>query len=527
MKRLEFKAVEGLPLGFDAADLVDAGCTPDLLTDLRLLELVEVAPPDPERAAAAGDQPGPTCPQRRRADRAAAVSDAHRELVLNIGELIRKREVEPDAADGWRNPRTGMRVGVSLADLGADVWFELRELGYDLTKELVTNVLSVLARRHRILRREQLVASFTGRAATDAGRAALVAWVRCVTGRDPSTTDVRVMAHWLWLVKRLATGRRTEYDLMPIVFGGQGGGKSTITERLVEPLAELATTISAQTLTDERRFRQLGVCLVGRWEEMQGAGKAEIEALKHTVTAPELSYRELATHSMVIFRRTCSFIGTSNNSVDVMVGDTTGARRFYQLDAPARLDFELMDSIDYRAVWDAVSEAEPAPIHECIAVVREQQAGLVFRDAVSLWLESEGWGRLTVLRVDKADPLVVEPYDWNKGEEFDDLAARFKHWCNTVGQNAIGAVALAKRLKQEGFTRTRPRVAPGAPRPFMYHRPREPQPAPDPAAPAAAEPAAPPRPPRATRMAGDPTDAEDVLRDDGPPGTGGGSYAFE
>lgn len=507
MTPLSFVPHPDLVDGFDAADLLAAGCRPEHMPAFELVEPPAEAEPPPRAAATRGKVPK---------------ADSHAVLVERMCAALERRGIEPDAADGWRRLADGALVTVSLKELAADVWYdyiatEWVPLGH------VTDLLGVISRRARQVRRAKLIGEITGKKATDAGREALVAWVRMVTGRDDHA-DARVVAHWLWLVKRLATDRRTEHDLMPILFGQQGSGKSTATERLVAPLEELATTINASTLTDERRFRQLGTCLVGRWEEMQGAGRAEIESLKHTVTAHQLNYRELATHSMVVLRRTMSFIGTSNNSVDVMVGDTTGARRFYQLTTPDRLDFALMDKIDCRLVWDAVSEDERAPIHDVIEVVREAQAALVHRDAVSMWLEAETWDKITIRRLDRDEPLVVHPYDDADGCEFEDLAARFKSWCNEVGQTGVGVKELGKRLKQEGWRRTRPGPKPGQRRVWRYFKPPErpipgPTPGPENAPPPPAAPEGTTRPPRGERMAADPSPDEDAFG-------GGGAFAF-
>ncbi len=519
MKEIPFVPHPDLAAGFDAADLVDAGCLP---AHLPPLELIELPVEDPPPAMPTAPVPPPSAPTRRPA------GDRHADLVERIQDGLRSRAIEPDAADGWRRTGAGTLITVSIKDLAAEIWYDLLSR-QEVALGHVTDVLGVIARRARLVRREALIARFTGRAATDVGREALKAWVRMITGGE-ANVDVRVIAHWLWLVKRLATDRRTEYDLMPIVFGKQASGKSTATERLVAPLEELSTTINAATLTDERRFRQLGVCLIGRWEEMQGSGRAEIESLKHTVTAHELNYRELSTHSMVVLRRTMSFIGTSNNSVDVMVGDTTGARRFYQLTTPPRCDFALMDRIDCSHVWQAVSETERAPILDVIEVVREAQSELVHRDAVSMWLEDETWDRLTIRMIDLEHPISIPAYDEANGCPFEDLAARFKHWCNGVGQSGIGVKMLAQRLKQEGWRQERPGTGRGRVR--KYHRPAPPKPppaalgteiAPNP-------PAAPDRPARGTRMASEPTVGEDAFGappSDADDSVGGGAFAFD
>jgi hypothetical protein len=504
--------------GFDAADLVAAGCRPEHLPPLEFVDLpAEDQPPVPiavieaARAAHAGGSP-----------KGIPSGDRHRALVERLCSEMVRRDIEPGAADGWRHLSTGKLASVVLDDLAGEIWFDLLDQ-QSIALGHVVDLLEVIAHRKRQVRRALLIGRLIGKPATQQGAEALGAWVRAVTGRE-DRTDVRVMAHWLWLVKRLAAGMRTEWDVMPIVYGkDHGSGKSTATERLVEPVEELATTINAGTLTDQRCFRVLHTMLVGRWEEMQGAAKAEVEALKHTVTAPEINYRVMATHSMVVARRTMSFIGTSNNSVDVMVGDTTGARRFYQLDALPKLDHQVINQLVPATIWQAVSESDAAPIHEVITVVREAQATLVHRDAVSMWLDAEEWDKLTIRRVDREEPMVLKAYDDERGCDFEDLAARFKHWCNEVGQSGIGVKVLAQRLKQEGWRKTRPAPAPGTTkRAEKYHRPRPP--APTPGAPgteiAPNPPAAPSRPARGTRMASDPDPGEDAFG-------GGGAFAFE
>jgi hypothetical protein len=519
VKPLTFVPHPDLAVGFGAADLLAAGARTEHLPLLDLVELPAEDPATPRRpvadleavrAAHAG--PGST--------KGIPSGDRHRALVERICTEMTRRDVEPGAADGWRHLSTGKLASVILDDLAGEIWFDL--LGeQSIALGHVVDLLEVIAYRKRQERRAALIGRLVGKPATTEGGEALAAWARAVTGRD-DPTDVKVLAHWLWLVKRLAIGGRTEWDVMPIVYGKEhGSGKSTATERLIEPLEELATTINAATLTDQRCFRVLHTMLVGRWEEMSGAAKAEVEALKHTVTAPEINYRVMATHSMVVARRTMSFIGTSNNSVDMMVGDTTGARRFYQLDAMPKLDHEVINRLDPATIWRAVSEADAAPIHAVIQVVREAQAGLVHRDAVSMWLAAERWDTLTIKRIDSDQPVYA--YDEARGCDFEDLAARFKRWCNEVGQSGIGAKVLAQRLKQEGWRKSRPAAAPGETRRAeKYHKPRPP--AAPPGAPgteiAPNQPAAPGRPPRATRMASEPDPGEDVLG-------GGGAFAFE
>jgi hypothetical protein len=299
--------------------------------------------------------------------------------------------------------------------------------------------------------------------------AALIAWVQAVTGQTREL-DIAVVRHWIWNAKRMALGLRTERDLMIVIYGAQGSGKTTAVERLAEPLAELGITVDATYLTDDRKAPVLASAIVGRWEEMQGSQRADLEALKHTLTAAHISYRPMRTTQTVIQPRTCSFIGTSNIPIDAMVQDVTGNRRFMQLDTPVRCDWDAIKELDARRIWRAVDHQSPAPIDPFVHLLQAHQAEHQHRDPFALWLESETWDLLHVQRGDSASPYIIKAYDLAKGELFEDMAARFQFWCRTVGQAPMGVKTFALRLKQEGFTDKQRRENNGS-RPRYYFKP--------------------------------------------------------
>jgi hypothetical protein len=322
-----------------------------------------------------------------------------------------------------------------------------------------------------------------------------------------------VMAHWLWQIKRLATGKRTQHDMMPILYGTQGRGKSTATERLTDPWRELVTEIKAENLTDERKLPLLVQCSIGRWEEMQGASKSDVASLKNTITTPFVSWRPLNTNVHERMLRTMGFIGTSNEHVDQLIADQTGMRRFFEI--PAELiDQAAINSINYELLWQAVSENDPAPILPHLVEIRARQVELIHRDVVILWLEAETWQELHLVPMGQAfdstpgggPPKVKIPaYDPVKGETYEHLCMRFRFWCTEVGQPQSQITKLAARLGQEGWTIIRPKPGGGGARQRRYFRPVEPV--------AGAELTA-SGPTRAERMAADPHPGEDRFAQD-------------
>ncbi len=445
-------ALPDLPRGFDAAD-VPAGLAIDLPALLATAET-------PRRGV--GDE--------RRKGRVPS-GEYHQALIDALVEYLDKRGLAPDALDGWRDAKSWNLVREDMASLATDFAFEFRHHdGIAMTYILET--LDAHSRRRRHERRRSLILALTSRTPTPDDDAVLNAWVRAVTGAEREL-DIAVVRHWIWNAKRMALGLRTERDLMMVIYGPQGSGKTTAVERLVAPLAELGITVDATYLTDDRRSPVLAAAIVGRWEEMQGSQRADLEALKHTLTSLNISYRPMRTTQTVVQPRTCSFIGTSNVPIDAMVQDVTGNRRFVQLDTEVRCDWAAIKDMDAVRIWNAVDHTSPAPINPFVHLLQAHQAEHQHRDPFALWLESEKWAHLEIQRGDSAAPLVIGAYQSGSGELFEEMAARFQFWCRTVGQAPMGVKSFALRLKQEGFT-DKQRREPNGSRPRYYFRPSPP-----------------------------------------------------
>ena len=85
-------------------------------------------------------------------------------------------------------------------------------------------------------------------------------------------------------------------------------------------------------------------------------------ALKGKVTADVVEWRVLGTHHRGRGQRLATFIGAANNVLADLIGDATGMRRFYEIKASERLDWDALNSIDYLALWQSVDEMGEAPV---------------------------------------------------------------------------------------------------------------------------------------------------------------------
>lgn len=216
----------------------------------------------------------------------------------------------------------------------------------------------------------------------------LKTWVKATTG-SVNDDDLYVMAHWMWLVKRNALELPIVYHIMPIITSAkQGGGKSTSIQRLIQPLEELSLELKMPQVVDERSFTMFSEHLIGFFDEMAGADKVEISDFKRNVTSSTLTYRPMRTNSTAKIKNLCSFIGASNNSVFENIKDTTGLRRFFQINALDALDHAAINGIDYLALWKGIDEKLDRGYYERVKdqVVKKQE-DLQMKDEVALFLE--------------------------------------------------------------------------------------------------------------------------------------------
>jgi hypothetical protein len=470
----------------------------------------------------------------------------HRGLINRLKSYIAEKKLIPDAVGGWMRATGGARISIKHRDLVDGFFFKFAAFFESLPRERIDMTLRAMVMEQREARRVEILARITGKPSTDRGRAELRKWVRAVTGKE-DPTDIGVIEHFMWQTKRLNTEKRTEWDLMPILRGMQGSGKSTAVRLLISVMQELCLTINAKHLTDDRSFEVLSDYAIGFWDEMAGGTRAEIESLKHTLSAVDVNYRELGGHNHNLLTRRMAIIAATNLRVKDIIADTTGARRYYEVNCLDVIDHDAINSIDPFLCWECVSEDDPAPIHDIHQAVKLRQAELVHQDIFDAWQEYEnttGWAELQLLKdgvpfdqgAGAASPRErirayedTRPRDDHgkptgeaRGWTFHEIDLRFAYFCRMHRQSAKLADWVAKRLSQAGWETHRP--AGKGFRPTYYRKP--PLPTPPATAAAAGVPPAPSSPPdeapgpsRGEKFAAEPSPAEDRFQSEAGPST--------
>lgn len=187
----------------------------------------------------------------------------------------------------------------------------------------------------------------------EAGEDSLKVWVRAVLGRDDALT-LKVIQHWIWMVKRNIMDKPIIHHIMPILFGKQGSGKSLAIKKLCHPLNLLTTTSSMSDLGDSRCYQLMAQNYIMFFDELQGLERTDVGALKRQITADTNTYRILGKNSYKTVKMRCAFVGATNRSVSELVYDPTGMRRFYEIKTLDRLNWDLINSIDYLKIWHSV-----------------------------------------------------------------------------------------------------------------------------------------------------------------------------
>lgn len=117
-----------------------------------------------------------------------------------------------------------------------------------------------------------------------------------------------------------------KFDLVPILVGAQGTGKSTFFKRLGgDWFSDTFTTV-----TGKESFEQIQGTWIVEIAELSGLRKAEVETVKHYISKQEDTFRPAYGRTAETFKRQNVFAGTTNNKDFLM--DPSGNRRFLPVD---------------------------------------------------------------------------------------------------------------------------------------------------------------------------------------------------
>lgn len=270
-------------------------------------------------------------------------------------------------------------------------------------------------------------------------------FVQAITGRKNCHLDIAVICHWLRNVKRKLLGQKSDWEMMPVLTGKQGGGKTWSLKALFQPLIDYTSEMSLDKICDSRHARALMTSYIIFFDEMAGVQKADLETLKNLITTHHLHNRPLYSNTIEQIQNNASFIGASNHQLDVLLYDNTGMRRFYDVKCADKVNFEAIKKIDYRALWKGIDESK-LYLETCWPELHMVQQESEAIDEIKEFVETYGLAPV--------DGMETSPI------ETKTLQGDYKLWAVANGYTPRHGNFLGKRLRNLGIESFRDNVKP-------------------------------------------------------------------
>lgn len=301
------------------------------------------------------------------------------------------------------------------------------------------------------------------------GNAEIEKFLDILCGVNKKPLDAVILKHFIWNTKRRLNGLSTNREIMPVIQGFQGIGKShTIRDGFLAPLADLSKQSTFKQLEDAREHKLLSDNFVLFFDEMSYAGLADIDNIKRLITETRISVRRMhtTTHDLVI--KNAQFIGCSNKSLVNIITDPTGMRRFWEIvcrpkdSVPDLLDlYKQINALDFELMWNSVDHKQDPPIFPYLNELERQQSTYVTKHPIDEWIEDSGEVEITDEPVSKVSDIVKALNEWTQGpktsvNKFGRHLTDTK-WCDTIKKvkNRDGVLInlklKTKQVKMEEF----------------------------------------------------------------------------
>lgn len=261
-------------------------------------------------------------------------------------------------------------------------------------------------------------------------------YLQAILDRPPTAVEIAVIQQFIWQVKRRMTKKDVIHQIMPILYSPlQGVGKSRAVDLLVSPVKHYCIETSISDMSDQRYYFKFQDAFVGLVNEMQGCARADIESIKRVITADFLDVRKLGTNLVIKVRQNCNFIGTSNRHLVELLVDS-GMRRYFQYEVSKNLNRDVVNSVDYVALWQSVDENRERGYTENVIdeLTNTQQE-----------YSQEDYHKTFIKDCDLEMP--EHEFSFMK---FSDVYETYREWCTKTGNKSVTLSWLGNKLRSCG-----------------------------------------------------------------------------
>lgn len=243
--------------------------------------------------------------------------------------------------------------------------------------------------------------------------------------QDPDFAEA-TCRKFIWSVKRKLLGLKIKHVHMACLVGPQDTGKTAFVQMLYGPLAELATEVALPDLLDTRQM-DLPEFYIAFCDEMAFAERIQVAQFKTFLNGLSPSRRPMGTNVSERIEINATVIATANHSLDKVVYDSSGMRRFVEIRPRPRFEIEphwdAIVSFDWLALWRSIDPYEDDPlVGKFSDKLKARQEDIRNLDNAELWLRSFDPRHHANTR--RADTSCNQWSEWWS----EDLYALFRTW---------------------------------------------------------------------------------------------------
>jgi hypothetical protein len=143
------------------------------------------------------------------------------------------------------------------------------------------------------------------------------------------------------------------------------------------------------------------------------------------------------SHSVPSVKQSCSFIGCTNKNTFEVLWDPTGARRFWEIKTLPKVNWEIINSIDYEELWKGIDESlENGYMKDYIlAAMNKVQVRNTIEDILSSFIGS----------LDMSEPGEQQTVELNL------LYRHFDFFCRNAGEKVMSRNRFKNQLVSRGY----------------------------------------------------------------------------
>jgi len=303
--------------------------------------------------------------------------------------MVTASDLENPTVKLWANVMHGGEI--TTIDMERDLRISVSKLKLNYSRDEIADAVydwHATAKRERLLKLIGTVGDgkVSGFEATHDEWRELV--TRCFDTSETSVDFVvAALMKFMHQVKNKMLNEPVFDHLMLVILGPQGTGKSTFVKAMFSPLAELSVETNFRQIEDDRNI-DLWDHYILFLDEMGHAARADIEAIKHAITATKLTRRPMRSNSKVSILQKGTFIGCSNKELEQLIKDPTGIRRFLALQFRADADWDYINAMNWTRFWESVDNYAACPMKKFkaeLAAIQEETRDL---GRVEKWLRN-------------------------------------------------------------------------------------------------------------------------------------------